>query len=137
MREAKVYDLDELGSQTALHHARRYIGDISGSSIPLEEEDIDNHLREIPETVLESDVLNSADSYIITYRRSEPGPDIEAEIVEFYDLGDRIVVSGEGDYLRNVEEIIESENPASKASREKFDHKVKEGLKGVKARLGG
>lgn len=137
MRESRSYEIGELRSQTALSHAHRYLSQISGKNISLDEDDLEDSMRETPETVLQSDVLNSAESYFITYRRTDPGPEIGVEIVDVYDIGDEIVVSGEGRYLENVEQIMESGNPSRKSSTEAFDHRVREGLKNVKAQLGG
>lgn len=137
MRRSKAYTMDEMGSLTALHHAQNYLGSISGRSIPLDEDDMEDSIDRTPERILEADTLNSAESYIIPYRRPGAGPETGIEVIDLYDTGEEIVVSGEGRYMDNVERILESDNPSMTSSKEIFSHRLQEGLQEVKTRLGG
>lgn len=137
MRDNRSYDLEEMGSPTASHHVQSYLRSVSSDMIPLDEDDLERDMRETPDEVLEADTLNSAESYLITYRNSGTGPEVGSEVVEFYDIGDEVVISGEGKYFQSVKDIMQSENPSRTSSREALNHKVSEGLETVKARLGG
>lgn len=132
-----MYDLEELSTPVAFQHVQDYLEEVSSKERPLEEEDFENDMSETPEEVLESDFLNSARAYMIGYQHVGSGPNNRAEVVEFYDIGDKIVLSGEGKYLESAREIMESERPGIQKSKDILSDKVDQGLKGVANRLGG
>lgn len=137
MRENVSYRLDEMENPVAFQHVQDYLEEVSSDEQPLEEEDFESDMREIPEEVLEADLLNSARAYMIGYEHLGSGPNSRVEVVEFYDVGDKIVLSGEGQYLESAREIMGSERPRVQKSKEVLRDKVDNGLKGVANRLGG
>ncbi|WP_414838146.1 hypothetical protein ACK3SF_01970 [Candidatus Nanosalina sp. VS9-1] len=137
MRETVAFELEDIGNPVAFYHVQAYLDEIAYDSRPLDEDDFDSDMREVPEKVLEADLLNSARSYIINYSHVGVGPDTRSEVVEFYDIGDEVVVSGEGRYLEDAREILDSENPGSRKTKKLLHHKIDQGLKGVANRLGG
>lgn len=135
MREYASYTLDELGALTAPEHARDYLENVSGSTITRDWDEFIGEFESYPQEFEELSDPNSIESYIIPFERNLPGPDTGIEVVEIFDFGNEIYVSGEGNYLEKTKSILESENPKRESSSQVMKHSLIESWEKIKQSL--
>ena len=136
MRQYVSYNLDDLGTLTAPDHARDYLENVSGSKISRDWNEFIKEFDDYPKELEELGAPNSVESYIIPFERGSKGPDTMVEVVEIFDFGNQIYISGEGRYLENTRSILDSENPKRESSSQVMRHGLIESWEKIKNSLG-